>query len=153
MVEYISRKDPSTLESRDETSSTPLIIAAASTAATGKLTSNASNDPAIDLLPAFGARKDTVNSKGMTAYGTLLQMHNQFNEMLQAMMGMPARGASSNTPGLSRLMPPGGPTTADRTEGQGAEEGFVDYSEEDADRVCQPSMIATMLDESMTTSL
>mmetsp|Transcript_28636 Transcript_28636/g.69377 ORF Transcript_28636/g.69377 Transcript_28636/m.69377 type:complete len:206 (-) Transcript_28636:1305-1922(-) len=141
MVEYILRKDPSTLESRDETTSTPLMIAAASAAAQGKMMGiiDSSNQPVIDLLLASGARKDAVNSKGMTAYGNLLHMHHQFNAMMmQSIMGGPGvrgEGAASITPGLSellsKLMPPGGPTAADRSA-VGQEglimERFVDYS-------------------------
>lgn len=137
IVEYILRKDPSTVERRDETSSTPLVVAAASAAALGNVMGLSRDQPIIDLLLAAGARKDAVNSKGMTAYGTFVQVQKRMNDMLQTVVGRPGLGLARSTLVLSelksKLMPPGGPGVADIPGGHGADKGFVDYSQEDAE--------------------
>ena len=81
---------------------------------------------------AAGAQKDPVNSKGMTAYGILMQTHRQYGQMIEAMTG---KQSSATTPGLSELqsllMPPGGPTLEDQNGG--TLPGFVDFRGEDVE--------------------
>ena len=129
----ILQLDPSCLEVRDEGDSTPLMVAAA--IAPGSATSQGiPNQPVIDLLLAAGAQKGAVNSNtGMTAYGTLKYEHYQSSIAIQAMTGMPVLGGSPNTPGLAeleaKLMPPGGPTIADRTGGKSKRPGIIHYDD------------------------
>jgi hypothetical protein len=89
------------------------------------------------MLMATGARKEALNSNGMSAYGMLMSTQSRYRQMMQAMMGTAVTGAGAGTPGLAalaaKLMPAGGPTDGDRTGGEGTASGFVDYSEEDAE--------------------
>lgn len=136
IVRCILQLDPSCLETRDISNSTPLIIAAAAAAGSGNK-DGIPRQPVIDLLIAAGAQKGATDSKGMTAYGTLKSMDDRYGQMMQALMGGPVRGGSGNTPGLAeleaKLMPPNGPTAADRSGGEGEESGFVDYADQDAE--------------------
>ena len=132
----ILQLDPSCLEARDIENSTPLIVAAAAAAGSANI-NGIPSQPVIDVLLAAGAQKGAVDSDGLTAYGTLKSMHDKYGQAMQAMMGRPVSGGSRTTPGLAaleaKLMPPGGPTAADRAGGEGADAGYVDYGEEDAE--------------------
>ena len=132
----ILQLDPSCLEARDIENMTPLIVAAAAAAGSANI-NGIPSQPVIDVLLAAGAQKGAVDSAGLTAYGTLESMHDKFGQAMQAMMGRPVGGGSRTTPGLAaleaKLMPPGGPTAADRTGGEGADAGYVDYGAEDAE--------------------
>jgi hypothetical protein len=132
----ILQLDPSCLEARDVSSSTPLMVAAAAAAGSSNV-NGIPSQPVIDLLLAAGAQKGAVDPTGLTAYGTLRYMHDQYSQAIQAMTGRPVLGASHAKPGLAelyaKLMPPGGPTAADRTGGKSADAGYVDYGEEDAE--------------------
>lgn len=136
IVQCILQMDRSCLEARDHGNMTPLMVAAAAAAGSANI-NGIPTQPVIDLLLAAGAEKGAVDPNGLTAYGTLKSMKNQYSLAMQAMMGRPVRGASQSTPGLvqleAKLMPHGGPTAADRTGGERAEAGYVDYSEEDAE--------------------
>lgn len=136
IVRCILQMDPSCLETRDVGNSTPLMVAAAAAAGSSNINGFPSQ-PVIDLLLAAGAQKGAVDPGGLTAYGTLKSMHEQYGQAMQAMMGRPVRGGSRTTPGLAeleaKLMPPGGPTAADRAGGETADAGYVDYGDEDAE--------------------
>ena len=136
MIQFILRADPSALESQDETFVTPLMVAAQTAAGNATNKGFPRDQPVIDLLLASGARKDAIDSKGMTAYGILMMTHKVLSEAIQAMTGGPVRGAAPRfTPGLeelkAKLMPPGGPTAADLNGV--IPDGFVDYSVEDTE--------------------
>jgi hypothetical protein len=132
----ILQLDPSCLEARDDQNMTPLIVAAAAAAGSGNI-NGIPSQPVIDVLLAAGAQKGAVDSDGLTAYGTLKSMHEKYVQAMQAIMGRPVGGGSRTTPGLAaleaKLMPPGGPTAADRAGGEGEDAGYVDYSAEDAE--------------------
>ena len=135
MIQFILRADPSALDSQDEMLVTPLMVATSMAAGSATNKGIPRDQPVIDLLLASGARKDVIDSKGMTAYGILMARHKELSEAMQAMTGGPVRGALRFTPGLeelkAKLMPPGGPTAADLNGG--IPDGFVDYSVEDTE--------------------
>lgn len=137
IVRCILQMDPSCIEARDMNNSTPLMIAAATAAGMANKNGIPRDQPVIDLLLAAGAQKGATDPNGMTAYGTLESMHADYDEMMQAMMGRAVQTGPQSTPGLAelqaKLMPPGGPTVADRTRGEGAEAGFIDFKDEDAE--------------------
>ena len=136
IVRCILQIDPTTLESRDVSNVTPLMIAAASAAGKSTINGFPRNQPVIDILIAAGADKGAVDSKGLTAYGTFKAYNKDSSQAVQAMMGR-AVHTERGVPGLAeleaRLMPPGGPTRADRSGGESSEQGFIDYTEEDSE--------------------
>ena len=137
LVRCILEMDPTTLESRDISNCTPLMIAAATAAGMSNINGMPRDQPVIDLLIARGAQKGAVDLDGMTAYGTLKSMVEEYGQAMNAMMGRAVQTGPRTMPGLAeleaKLMPPGGPTAADRSGGASAESGFIDYKEEDAE--------------------
>lgn len=138
IVRTILQMDPTTLESWDVNNVTPLIMAASAAAGRRNKCGFAADQPVIDALLAAGANRGATDSKGLTAYGTFLSSHKDYTQMMQALTGNPVQSSnSSSIPGYAgleaRLMPPGGPTRADKTGGDSAEPGFINYKEEDSD--------------------
>ena len=134
VVQCILQMDPLTISARDDSNSTPLMVAA--TAAAGRCTSAglSTNQPVIDILLASGADKNEIDSKGLTAYGLFLLWRNDYNKMIQAICGRPTQSSNSRElPGFAelqaKLMPQGGPTRADQMGG-GDIPGFVYYGED-----------------------
>jgi len=137
IVRCILNMDPTTLESRDPSNSTPLMIAAATAAGMSNIDGMPRDQPVIDELIGRGAQKGAVNLDGMTAYGTLKSMVEEYGMAMNAMMGRAVQTGPRTMPGLAeleaKLIPPGGPTAADRSGGASAQSGFIDYKEEDAE--------------------
>ena len=137
IVRCILDMDPTTLESRDPSNSTPLMIAAVTAAGMSNINGMPRDQPVIDLLIGRGAQKGAVNLDGMTAYGTLKSTVEEYGMAMNAMMGRAAQAGPRTMPGLAaleaKLIPPGGPTAADRSGGATAESGFIDYKEEEAE--------------------
>lgn len=137
LVACILELDPSALEARDESGSTPLMLAAMSAAGRSNINGIPRDQPVIDRLLVAGAQRGAMDPKGMTAYGVLKRQVAEFDIMMSAMCGRATGGQTGVKPGLreleAKLMPSGGATAADLSGGQGAEAGFVDYREEDAE--------------------
>ncbi|KAL7531937.1 hypothetical protein ACHAXR_004315 [Thalassiosira sp. AJA248-18] len=137
IVRSILQIDHTALESRDVHNAIPLMLAAVTAAGKSNKNGFPMDQPVIDTLVAAGARKGAVNSEGLTAYGLFKDQQKGYSQMMQAMMGGAVQSESSFEPGLAeleaKLMPPGGPTAADRTGGEGSELGFINYREEDSD--------------------
>mmetsp|Transcript_33190 Transcript_33190/g.80526 ORF Transcript_33190/g.80526 Transcript_33190/m.80526 type:complete len:483 (+) Transcript_33190:361-1809(+) len=124
----ILQMDQSCLEVKDTESNTPLMIAAATAA--GKQTNDGlpKDHAVIDLLLSFGAQKSVTNAKGSTAYDTFLAIHHEYRLMMQSLLGVPmSRFLPGRNELEAKLLPPGGPATADRS----GSEGFVDYRIQD----------------------
>ena len=136
IVKCIIDMDPSTVNSKDRAGCTPLMIAAARAAGMSSKSGIPREQPIIDLLLTTGADKDTVDHRGMTAYGNLKQQLKEYAQMMSAMMGM-ATGSGAVVPGLSyleaKLMPSGGPTVGDVSGGTSGEAGIIDYKDEDGE--------------------
>ena len=136
IVKCIIDMDPSTANSKDRAGCTPLMIAAARAAGMSTNSGIPREQPIIDLLLTTGAHKDTVDHRGMTAYGNLKQQLKEYDQMMSAMMGI-ATGSGAVVPGLShleaKLMPSGGPTAGDVSGGTSGEVGIIDYKDEDGE--------------------
>jgi len=136
MTTCILDMDPWTLDAKDHTDATPLMIAAVRAA--GQSTNNGlpMDQPIIDLLLTAGAQREAVNRQGMTAYGCLKNQMISYAQMMSAMMGNATSSSvqdSRDVPGLlqleNKLMPASGPTAADLS-GSSAD-GIIDYNAED----------------------
>ena len=141
IVQTILEMDPDALESRDVNNDTPLMVAAAIAAGKSNNLGYPADQPVIDILRNAGAERGATNPiTGLTAYGMFKAQHDAYKQMMQALTGNPVHlgGSTINIPGFvgleTRLMPPGGPTEADRTGGDSAELGILHYSDyEDMD--------------------
>jgi hypothetical protein len=136
IVKCIIDTDPSTVNSKDRAGCTPLMIAAARAAGMSTNSGIPREQPIIDLLLTACAQKDTVDHRGMTAYGNLKQQLKEYDQMMSAMMGM-ATGFGAVVAGLShleaKLMPSSGPTAGIVSGGTSGEVCIIDYKDEDGE--------------------
>lgn len=137
VVNIVLQLSPQSINARDATGSTPLMVAAASAA--GRKSDDGIDDTiVVNKLVAARADKQLQNPSGMTAYGIYKKTTNEFYIMMQSMMGEPVGGRRpaphpTELTLEAKLMPPGGPTAADLSGGEGPESGFMDYTAEDRD--------------------
>lgn len=134
-VEFLLQMEPTAVNAIDQLNFTPLMCAALSAA--GRSTKSGIQDVrVIDRLLACEARKDIQDPNGMTAYGLFKKKMADQDIMMRSIMGQATRSEPpcATTQALERkLMPPGGPTSADLSGGEGANAGFADYSQEDGE--------------------
>jgi hypothetical protein len=129
--------DADAVNGYDRLNFTPLMVAAGSAAGRKNIDGIREVD-IIDYLLAAGAKTSLQDSDGMTAYGHFKKKTADYAQMMQAMMGRSSEQQSSSHGSVHvlerKLLPPGGPTAADLTGGEGPSSGFVDYSQEDKER-------------------
>jgi len=133
VLDCLLQMDPTIIDSLDKENCTPLMIAAEEAAGRNSINGIPETN-LIDSLLAAGANKQTEDPFGLTAYGHFKKMTKGYEEMMNALMGkssMTSRAHPTHLMVERKLLPPLGPTTADLSCGQGAESGFVDYSQED----------------------
>jgi len=133
IAKCILEMDASTLESRDILNVTPLMMAASVMAGKANNQGFPRHHPIIDTLLEAGASTDAMDSDGLTAYGTFKSYHKRSQRNIQAMMGEAV--SERRVPGIDtlerKLMPSGGPTAADQSCGEGVDQGYIHYDEED----------------------
>jgi hypothetical protein len=133
VVKLLLELEPTAVNGYDRMNLTPLMVAADSAAGRKTITGIREVD-IVNYLLANGAQTSLQDSDGMTAYGHFKKKTAEFALMMQAMMGRTTKQSAlhSSVVALERkLLPPGGPTTADLCGGEGSSSGFVDYSQED----------------------
>lgn len=133
VLDLLLQLDRTIVNSLDQHSLTPLMIAAESAA--GRSTNQGIPETqVIDTLLAAGADKQKQDLFGMTAYGHFKSKTAGYAEMMNAMMGKSSMTNnrvpvhSSHLIVEQKLIPPSGPTCSDVSGGQGEDAGFMDYS-------------------------
>ena len=125
VVKLLLELDASSTSVKDRMGRTPLILATIN--AGGRRTIDGIHETQVidDLLNA-GAKKEDVDSVGLTAYG---HFKKYFKFYLSSMASL--QHNTSLTDLEHKLYPPGGPTAMDFSNGKGGYSGFVDYGPED----------------------
>jgi len=130
IVTCLLQLDPSIVNSKDQLTCTPLMLAAVNAA--GRESINGIDDiVVIDKLIATGARTDIQDQHGMTAYGHFKKSTDDYDIMMKAMTGNTSnlKESALRGPVNRRLMSPGGPTACDLAGGEEASGGFAQYSD------------------------
>ncbi|KAL7453482.1 hypothetical protein ACHAWC_008598 [Mediolabrus comicus] len=124
VVKLLLELDASSISAKDRMGRTPLIVATMN--ACGRRTINGIDETqVIDNLLNAGARKEDVDSVGLTAYG-------HFEKYFKKISPMASLQHNTSLTDLEhKLYPPGGPTAMDFSNGKGGSSGIVDYGPED----------------------
>ena len=134
IVRCILSMDHSTLESRDVSDVTPLMVAAEAMAGKSTINGFPDNHAVIDILLSSGANKDATNRDGLTAYGMFVKLHSSYNDSIYAMMGRHIPNPDA-TPGYrvlkQKLLPTDGPNRADLTGGDSEDVGLIHYDDDE----------------------
>ncbi|CAB9512916.1 expressed unknown protein [Seminavis robusta] len=116
------------LNSIDSNGQTPLMIAAGMMAGKSKKDESAE---VLDILLAAGADRSIQNSGGMTAYGVFQAVSKEYQLMMETMTGrkapVPLQKRQYQEEVTEKLLPPEGPSAADKTGGN--MEGLVQFDE------------------------
>lgn len=124
VVKLLLELDASSTSVKDRMGRTPLMVATIN--ACGRRTLDGIEETqVIDHLLNNGARKEDVDSVGLTAYGHFKKYFKQISSMASLQHN------TSLTDLEHKLYPPGGPTAMDFSNRKGGSSGFVDYGPED----------------------